>query len=123
MGFAAAGIAPVRASRWKEEVLAWLGAGRHGEMRYLAKDLELKFEPQRVLEGTRAFIMVADQYAERGGTADSGQLTADMANPRLEDSAPPPQARRGIAGRVARYAQGKNYHWVMKNRLHRLSDR
>jgi epoxyqueuosine reductase len=107
MGFAAAGIAPVRASRWKEEVLAWLSAGRHGEMGYLAKDLELKFEPARVLEGTRAFIMVADQYAERGATAENSQLTADT------------RAR----GRVARYAQGKNYHWVMKNRLHRLSDR
>jgi epoxyqueuosine reductase len=139
MGFAAAGIAPARASRWKEEVLAWLAAGKHGEMGYLAKDLELKLDPARVLEGTRAFIMVADQYAEKGslrdGLATSGfdphevpatpsagaEGDRQSRHPRLEDSAPPPNARRGI-GRVARYAQGRNYHWVMKNRLHRLSD-
>jgi epoxyqueuosine reductase len=48
--------------------------------------------------------MVADQYSERGeqraGNVQAGE-------PR---------------GRVARYAQGRNYHWVIKNRLHALSD-
>jgi epoxyqueuosine reductase len=118
MGFAAAGIAPVRASRWKEEVLAWLEAGRHGEMSYLAKDLELKFSPERVLEGTRAFIMVADQYAERAAPRETS------ATPGLVDLSTPSASAEGdrAVGRVARYAQGRNYHWVMKNRLHRLSD-
>ncbi len=54
-------------------------------------------------------------------SAPPPQARSGIGHPRLEDSAPPPQARRGI-GRVARYAQGKNYHWVIKNRLHAMSD-
>jgi epoxyqueuosine reductase len=75
-------------------------------MNYVAKDLDLKLEPGRVLEGSRAFIMVADQYAERGnGEQGTGNGESGTGN-----------------GRVARYAQGRNYHWVMKKRLHALSD-
>jgi len=103
MGFAAAGIARAEPSRWARELTDWLEAGRHGTMAYLERDLELRLNPARVLEGARSFIMVGDQYAERGDV------------PPATPGAPP-------SGRIARYAQGRNYHWVIKNRLHALSD-
>jgi epoxyqueuosine reductase len=105
LGFALAGVAPAQPSRWREEVLAWLAAGRHGEMKYLAEDLELRFEPGGVLTGAKAFIMVADVYANRG--QELGQVQGEAGPGK---------------GRIARYAQGRNYHDVMKKRLHGLSD-
>jgi len=101
LGFALGGIAPAQASRWREEVLAWLRAGKHGQMDYLERDLDLKFEPAGVFPDTQAFIMVADLYATRN-----------------EAAAETPVGH----GRVARYAQGRDYHVTIKNRLHDLSD-
>jgi epoxyqueuosine reductase len=104
LGFALAGIAHAQPTRWRDEVLAWLRAGRHGEMDYLERDLDLRFDPATVFPGTRAFIMVADVYASRN-------------EPPPATPAPP-----GPHGRIARYAQGLDYHAVIKKRLHALSD-
>ncbi|MBI1191133.1 MAG: tRNA epoxyqueuosine(34) reductase QueG [Tepidisphaera sp.] len=99
-GFALAGVAPVRESAWGAELGAWLDAGKHGEMGFMDVDVEVRTEPSRVLDGCRAFVVVGDVYAERGdeGAAKPGE------------------------GRVARYAQGRNYHEVMKRRLHACAD-
>lgn len=100
-GFVFAGVAPVQASAYQEHVRAWLARGMHGDMQYLEQDLLVRLEPWRVLEGTRAFIVVADQYASR------------------QDA---PEASVPGRGRIARYARGRNYHEVMKRRLHRVAD-
>lgn len=105
-GFALAGVAPVAPLEHAEHLRAWLGAGKHGSMQYLEQDLLVRCEPWRILEGTRAFIVVADQYATR--------------NDRPEDASPMPSAQP--MGKVARYARGRNYHEVMKRRLHRVAD-
>lgn len=102
LGFAAVGIAPAAPTRWERVLREWLGAGHHGEMDYLERELHLRLDPRGHLPGTRAFIMVADQYAARGQCED------------------PPLAPG--AGRIARYARGRDYHGVMKRRLHRLAD-
>lgn len=101
LGFALAGVAPVRPSEWREHIRVWLAAGRHGEMAYLAEELSLRTEPARVFDGARSFIVVADQYARRGDS--------DAVEP-------------AGSGRIARYAWGKNYHDVVKRRLHTLAD-
>ena len=104
LGFAAAGVAPARPSAWAGAMRAWLEAGSQGGMEYMSRDLEVRLDPRRILEGTRSFLVVADQYAPRGSEHDS----------RLAEDRP--------MGRVARYAQGRNYHEVMKRRLHTLAD-
>lgn len=100
-GFALAGIAPVRASARAEQVRAWLKAGRHGTMDYLERDLTVRLSPEKILPGARAFIMVGDQYASRNDGAEAAEWGR---------------------GRIARYARGRNYHEVMKRRLHRVAD-
>lgn len=109
LGFALAGIADALPSRWAGAFRAWLDAGRHGSMAYLARTVEERIDPRRVLQGARSVIMVADVYAPRGGSAG----TADR---REESDTGRP---RGV---VARYARGQDYHVVMKRRLHRLCD-
>lgn len=104
LGFAAAGIAPARPSAWSGAMKAWLSAGSHGTMDYMDRDLDVRLDPRRILEGTRSFLVVADRYAPRGSEHAS----------RLDEDPP--------MGRVARYAQGRNYHDVIKRRLHSLAD-
>lgn len=101
-GFALAGVCGVERSRWERELRAWLAAGRHGTMAYLAEHLEVRLDPSRLLEGARSVVMVADLYARRGGGEER------IATGR---------------GRVARYARGADYHRVIKRRLHTLADR
>lgn len=104
-GFALAGVVRAGPSQWADHLRAWLSAGKQGEMDYLGDDAALRAAPAGIMEGTRAFIVVADLYAARGARA--GPDGNDATHP---------------AGRIARYAQGRNYHDVMKRRLHRVAD-
>lgn len=103
LGFALAGVAPVRATRYERELRDWLAAGSHGEMQYLAEHLRERLDPRRIVPGARSILCVADRYHDGG--------------PEPEQS--PGQRPRG---RVARYARGDDYHQVIKKRLHRLAD-
>lgn len=101
LGFAAIGIAAARGSSFELELRRWLEAGKHGEMSFMERDLDLRLDPRGHLHDTRSFIVVADQYAARN------------------DAEP---ALTPLHGRIARYARGRNYHDVMKRRLHRMAD-
>ncbi|MHC5024356.1 MAG: tRNA epoxyqueuosine(34) reductase QueG [Planctomycetota bacterium] len=104
-GFALAGIAPAVPTDYEHELRAWLDAGRHGEMTYLARHAAERVDPRVMVEGARAIIVVADRYWAEGNEALRHEGTEG-----------------GTRGRVARYARGDDYHVVMKKRLHRLAD-
>ncbi|MGH7132886.1 MAG: tRNA epoxyqueuosine(34) reductase QueG [Phycisphaerales bacterium] len=104
LGFALAGICDVRPSEHRKHIERWLAAGKHGEMSYLAEDLDTRLDPARLVPGAQSIILVADQYAPRG----HADPPADPAHP---------------AGRIARYARGRNYHQVIQRRTHELRDR
>jgi len=103
-GFALAGVCPAEPSAFADEYRRWIDAGRHGSMAYLARNLDVRLDPRVFLPGARSIIMVADQYERRPAPAGS------------EDAPHRP------AGRIARYARGRDYHGVMKKRLHALCD-
>lgn len=122
LGFALAGIARAQPTMWRRELEAWLAAGKHGDMAFLAKDLDLRLDPRQLTVAirpsdsrrrapdtantlpVRSFIIVADVYASRAPS-------------------PPTPASTFPAGRIARYAQGRDYHAVLRRRLHALADR
>jgi len=99
-GFALAGVSDAAPTEYAEALREWLAAGRHGEMSYLAKNLDALLDPNRVLDGVQSIICVADRYAT--GTRE-----------------PTPPAD---VGRVARYARGDDYHKSMKKRLQLIAD-
>jgi epoxyqueuosine reductase len=103
LGFALAGVATLERSEWDDELLAWLAAGKHGSMEYLNRNVDLRLEPSRLLEGAVSCVMVADLYHTRG------EETA-----KDEDGVP--------SGKIARYARGRDYHEEIKKRLHTLAD-
>jgi epoxyqueuosine reductase len=111
-GFALAGAAPAGPSADAPRFAEWLGAGKHGDMDFLEADPAIRADPRLLLEGTRSFVVVADQYATRNDPP-AGVPSVDTSEA---------AAAQPAIGRVARYARGRNYHEVMKRRLHRVAD-
>ena len=100
LGFAHVGICTAAPTVHADALRAWLEAGRHGSMDYLAERVEAMLDPEQVLEGARTIICVADRY--HGG------------RDRIPEDGP-------ARGRIARYARGRDYHDVLRRRLKRLA--
>lgn|GEM_PF-103593 len=111
-GFPVVGITPAEPIGEDDEarLRAWLAAGKHGEMAYLADHVERRVDPRLAMPGARTMILVAEQYWRR--------------NPTDTFPADPPgdeYLRRG-AGRIAKYARGDDYHKRLKRRLFDFAD-
>jgi epoxyqueuosine reductase len=104
-GFARVGVAAAGPVPRMAYVRSWLQAGRAGEMAYLDRHRDLLADPRTLLASARSIIVVADSYAPPPGTSATRQPSGE---PR---------------GRVARYAWGRDYHRVLRRKLHRLADR
>ncbi len=71
---------------------AWLAAGRHAGMAYLARTQDARLAPRRAFPWARSALVVAASYA-------------------YPDPGPPPGGLR--VGRVARYAWTRDYHLAL----------
>lgn len=101
LGFDGFGVARAEAlEREEAELRAWLAGGRHGQMEWLARDPARRADPARVLPGCRSVVVLAMNY----------QVPEEA-----ERRDPPP------AGKVARYARGRDYHRVMEKKLRKLA--
>lgn len=89
IGFAEAGPAPRG-----EALEAWIARGFAGEMGYIARSLERRLDPRRVLPGARTVVVAAVHYAP-----------------------PPPGPPPPGAAAIAAYALGPDYHRVLGRRL------
>lgn len=114
LGFASAGVCESAPTHWRTELLNWLAIGKHGEMDWLADDINLRLDPANMLTNARSMVIVADQYAETSPLASS--TVPDVQDTQDTTTTPP------RAARVARYAQGNDYHAVIRRRLHTLAD-
>ncbi len=97
LGFDLAGVARAEATPETAFLREWLARGYAGEMHYLARRVEERVDPRRVLDGAESVIAVGLVY-------DPG--THSQAS--------------GPRGQVARYAGGDDYHDVMRDRLRGL---
>lgn len=95
LGFDMVGTAPVRASDHERLYRAWISAGRHGDMTYLARAdaVQNRLNPHPHF---RSAVVVALNYYQE---------------------VPETDAQSGI---IARYAYGRDYHKVIKSKLMQL---
>jgi epoxyqueuosine reductase len=91
LGFDLVGIAPLGPVGTWESFGRWLEQGRHGTMAWLERDAVLRRDTRTPHRGARSAIVVGLDY---GG--------------------------RQPGGTIARYARGRDYHDVMKERLRQL---
>ena len=105
LGFAEVGISDTDLSTEEARLVAWLDAGRHGEMDYMARH---GVDP-RPAGGAGARHAARDQRAD-------GLPAARRARRRRR------AGRSRASAYVARYALGRDYHKVLRARLQRLAD-
>ncbi len=104
LGFQKVGIAAVHLPDDERRLMAWLAAGRQGEMRYMARHGTKRARPAELVPGTLRVISARMDYWP--AAADP---IAVLADPTL--------------GYVSRYALGRDYHKLIRPRLARLADR
>ena len=110
LGFSQIGIAGVDLSTAEPGLLAWLDAGHHGDMHYMAAHGLKRARPAALRPGTLSVITARMDYlpaaVPEGWQAVEWQGLAD--------------ARRA---QVSLYARGRDYHKVLRARLQQLADR
>ena len=99
LGFCDAGACPAVEPPGFARFQDWLEAGYAGEMHYLENRLDAYRHPRHVLEGARSLLVLATDY----------------------HNVTPKEAASG-KGTVSRYAWGRDYHDVLRQRLNRLAD-
>ncbi len=80
----------------KENFQSWLEKGYHGEMGYMANNIEKRLDPRLLVENTKSIVVVGLNYF------------------------PKEQQKDPNAPVIAKYAYGKDYHFVLKDRLNTL---
>ncbi|MGF6968946.1 epoxyqueuosine reductase [Paraburkholderia sp. WC7.3g] len=129
LGFGAIGISDTDLSAAEAPLAAWLEAGCHGEMDYMAKHGMKRARPAELVAGTRRVITARIAYLPAQTRGES--MPQDVAQPA---SRPTPRAGDWRAAEHARladpstavvsiYARGRDYHKVMRQRLQQLADR
>ena len=100
MGFDACGIA--RATFLQDEstqVEQWLENECEGEMSYLTRNKEKRYDPRLLIEGTKSIVTVLYNYFPKQSLGDSDKF------------------------KIAKYAYGTDYHKVLKKKLRLLLER
>ena len=103
LGFSAIGFAPTELGEIEQQYMAWLERDYHGDMDYMVRNTDKRTQPTQLVPGIRSIISVRlDYYHPDGPDAapdDSGQAV------------------------ISRYARGRDYHKLLRNRLQLLANR
>jgi epoxyqueuosine reductase len=99
LGFDACGIACATAlDEESSHVEQWLAEKHEGEMAYLTRNKEKRYDPRLLVEGTKSIISVLYNYFPKQTIGDGEHF------------------------KIAKYAYGADYHDVLKNKMRQLLD-
>ncbi len=97
LGFMHMGVA--RAEQMDEEARrleAWLNQGYHGKMGYMANHFDKRIDPRKLVDGAKSVISLTYNYHSEKTQSDPD------------------------APKISQYAYGKDYHFVIKDKLKTL---
>lgn len=98
LGFSAVGISKADFLENESKTLrTWLDNGFHGEMQYMENHFEKRTDPRKLVEGSKSVISVLYNYFPE---------TTQIEN----------------TYKISKYAYGKDYHYVVKEKLNLLFD-
>ena len=103
-GFQRCGISGIELGADEDHLRDWLAQGLYGSMEWMARHGEKRARPDELIPGTVRVISVGLDY---GRDPDEAWATLDD----------------GERAYVARYALGRDYHKLMRQRLQALADR
>jgi epoxyqueuosine reductase len=98
IGVDTAGIAEANQVRSRESFAIWLERGYAGEMTYLARNLDKRFDPEKLLTNAKSIIVVGLNYFPSKNEIE----------------------KQNEPYKVARYAWGEDYHNILRHKLRRL---
>ncbi|TVQ08278.1 MAG: tRNA epoxyqueuosine(34) reductase QueG [Balneolaceae bacterium] len=101
LGFEAAGFS--RAEKMDQEAQRledWLNKGHHGTMSWMENHFDKRIDPRKLVPGAKSVVSVICNYYNRG---------ADEIQQQNPDSP-----------KIAKYALGEDYHFVLKDKLYEL---
>src|SRR5699024_5182589 len=73
----------------------WLNRGYHGEMSYMENYFEKRIDPRKLVEGTKSVVVLAYNYHN-------------------------PKSEKYGSYKISQYAYGKDYHFVLKEKMKTL---
>ncbi|WOD20718.1 tRNA epoxyqueuosine(34) reductase QueG [Paraburkholderia kirstenboschensis] len=125
LGFGAIGISDTDLSAAEAPLAAWLEAGCHGEMDYMAKHGMKRARPAELVAGTLRVITARIAYLPAHAMSGKPDESEPRKGPLSEDWRAVEHARLAdpSAAVVSIYARGRDYHKVMRNRLQHLSEK
>ncbi|MCE9680567.1 tRNA epoxyqueuosine(34) reductase QueG [Shewanella sp. AS1] len=101
LGFAQIGICDTDLTQEEPRLQAWLDKGYHGEMNYMASHGMMRARPQELHPGTLRVIAARMDYLP-----PQAEFATHLRDPNL--------------AYISRYASGRDYHKLMRNRLKNL---
>ena len=107
LGFSQIGVTGVNLSDAEPGLKAWLNAGFHGNMNYMASHGLKRARPAELVPGTVSVITLRMDYLPSNLPQLSVESEANALN----------QASQGV---VSVYARGRDYHKVLRHRLQKL---
>jgi len=103
LGFDSVGITDTELSKHEQHLNKWIAKGMHGDMDYMHKHGTKRSHPEQLVAGTKRVISVRMDYAP----SDIKQAESMI--------------ERKEIGYISRYALGRDYHKVLRNRLNKLA--
>ncbi|MDF0534062.1 tRNA epoxyqueuosine(34) reductase QueG [Shewanella sp. A32] len=103
LGFAQVGISDIDLTDEEPRLQQWLAQGCHGEMQYMAQHGMMRARPQELHPGTLRVISVRMDYLP-----PNAGFASNLSDPNL--------------AYISRYAGGRDYHKVLRNRLKKLGE-
>ena len=105
LGFQRVGIAGTSLSQDEARLMEWLAQGFHGEMAWMQRHGSKRSRPQALVPGTIRIISVRMDY----WPAQAAPAGTQLADP--------------LGAYLSRYALGRDYHKVLRQRLQKLASR
>ena len=103
-GFQRCGISDIELGEDEAHLRDWLARGLYGSMEWMARHGDKRSRPQELIPGTVRVLSVGMDYGR-----DGDEAWATLAD--------------GERAYVARYALGRDYHKLMRQRLQKLAER
>lgn len=104
LGFAEVGITDIDLSKHEAQLQRWLDLGYHGDMEYMAAHGMKRARPAELVPGTMRVISVKMNYLPPDASFAKTLKNTDKAY-------------------ISRYALGRDYHKLMRNRLKKLGQK
>ncbi len=105
LGFQQVGISDTNLSEAEQHLQSWINKGFHGDMGYMHKHGQKRTRPDLLHPDTTSIISVRMDYLPESAE----QINQALTNP--------------VAAFISRYALGRDYHKVLRNRLQTLADK